>query len=374
MKSAEILSLFLCGDVMIGRGIDQILPHPVNAKIHEDYLKNAIEYVSLAEKINGPIPRPVDFSYIWGEALNELDRVNPQVRIINLETSLTTSEEWEPKGINYRLHPRNAPTLAAAKIQACALANNHILDWGEKGLMESLSTLQELGIKTAGAGRTLAEAEAPAIINLALKQGEGRLLLFSMATESSGVPSHWGAEPQKGGVHLLPDLSMKTMSSIRNQVQRWKRDRDIVIASIHWGGNWGYSIPSGHSSFARGLIAEAGVDLVHGHSSHHIQRLEVFKDKLIIYGCGDFINDYEGIRGHEEYRGDLPVMFFPTLEIGTGKLLVLRLVPLHMKRFRLERASREDVLWLRGVLNREGKKGGTSFELEADSSLHMSFE
>jgi poly-gamma-glutamate synthesis protein (capsule biosynthesis protein) len=84
-------TLFLCGDVMTGRGIDQILPHPSEPLIHEDYAKDAREYVELAESVNGAIPRRVDWSYIWGDALRELERLAPDARIINLETSVTVS-------------------------------------------------------------------------------------------------------------------------------------------------------------------------------------------------------------------------------------------------------------------------------------------
>lgn len=361
------ISLFLCGDVMTGRGIDQILPHPGAVTLHESYIKSASDYVHLAERRNGPIPRPVDFTYIWGEALEELARVKPQLRLINLETSITISDGWLPKGINYRMHPANAPVLTAAGIDVCALANNHVLDWGEQGLTESLATLTRLGIQSAGAGANQKKAQAPAVVELA----SGRVLVFSMATGSSGVPSEWCAGPGQAGIALLPDLSMETIQHVQALVHRWKRPQDLVIASIHWGGNWGYAIPEAHAVFARRLLAEAGVDLVHGHSSHHIQGLEVYRGKLIIYGCGDFINDYEGIRGLESYRSDLPVMFFPCLSPDTGRLASLRLVPLHLRRFRLEKASQQDSQWLKNVLNREGNKTGTSFELLADHSLTL---
>ena len=123
MKSAAVtrpgadksVKLFLCGDVMTGRGIDQVLPHPGDPQIHEYYMKSALGYVDIAEEVNGPIPRPVDFSYIWGDALGELDRMAPDLRIINLETSVTTSDDfWPHNGINYRMHPENVSCISAA--------------------------------------------------------------------------------------------------------------------------------------------------------------------------------------------------------------------------------------------------------------------
>ncbi len=65
------MKIFLCGDVMTGRGIDQILPEPCGPVLYEDYVRSALGYLQLAERANGPIPRPVDFDYIWGAALDE---------------------------------------------------------------------------------------------------------------------------------------------------------------------------------------------------------------------------------------------------------------------------------------------------------------
>ena len=139
------ITIFLCGDVMTGRGIDQVLPHPSDPTIYESYMKNARGYVKIAEEVNGPIDYPVSFSYVWGDALKELDRVAPDVRIINLETSVTKSNDyWKGKGINYRMHPENISILTAAKIDVCSLANNHVLDWGYSGLLETLETLKRI--------------------------------------------------------------------------------------------------------------------------------------------------------------------------------------------------------------------------------------
>src|SRR5215475_14437759 len=110
------ISLFLCGDVMTGRGIDQVLPHPVNPVLYEPYLHDAREYVELAETAHGPISRPVACDYIWGDALEELERAGVDSRIVNLETSITTAEQACPKGINYRMHPDNIGCISAARI------------------------------------------------------------------------------------------------------------------------------------------------------------------------------------------------------------------------------------------------------------------
>src|SRR5258708_30296603 len=179
-----VIRLFLCGDVMIGRGIDQVLARPCDPALQEGYAHSAMDYVSLAEAANGPIPRHADPWYVWGAALDEWSRAQPDGRIINLETSVTRSDDYIPKGINYRVSPDNAECLAAAAVDCCGLWNNHVLDWRRSGLSESLAPLAHLGIKTAGAGPNLDEAAAPALL---VFHPHRRRLIFSVPFPSSGL-------------------------------------------------------------------------------------------------------------------------------------------------------------------------------------------
>jgi len=347
------ITLFASGDVMTGRGIDQVLPHPSKADLHEDFVSSAWEYVVLAERKNGPIPRQVGFSYVWGDAIEELDRVSPAARLINLETSITTSEAYEPKGINYRMHPANAPMLTAAKIDCCVLANNHVLDWGQSGLVETLATLRHAGFKTAGAGRNASEAAEPAVIEIG---GNSRALVVAVATLDSGVPPEWAATGSTAGIAWLPDLSDRAAGQIVDRLRAAKRSGDLLVLSIHWGANWGYEVSREQRRFARQMIDLAGVDVVHGHSSHHPKGIEIYQGKPIFYGCGDFLNDYEGISGYEEFRSHLVLMYFVTMDLLTKCLVRLEMIPLEIKRFQLRHATARDANWLRDRLNREGTK------------------
>jgi poly-gamma-glutamate capsule biosynthesis protein CapA/YwtB (metallophosphatase superfamily) len=359
------VTLALCGDVMTGRGIDQILPHPGDPKLYESYVSAATTYVALAERANGPIPRSVDFGYVWGDALDVLDRARPDARIINLETSITRRGRPWPKGINYRMTPENAPCLAAARIDCCALANNHVLDWGRPGLLDTLAVLRQTGIHAAGAGQTLAEAAAPAIIGL---PGAGRVKVFAFASESSGVPLAWAATPERPGVNLLPDLRPRTAARLAQGARDGRQEGDLLIASIHWGGNWGYAIPAEFREFAHALL-DGGFALVHGHSSHHPQGFEVHRGRLILYGCGDFLNDYEGIGGFAEYRPDLVLLYLPTLAPADGELRRLVLAPFRIRRFRLHAASVEEAGWLQARLGRETAHAGIRLVLGSDGLL-----
>jgi poly-gamma-glutamate capsule biosynthesis protein CapA/YwtB (metallophosphatase superfamily) len=359
---ARRLTLFLAGDVMTGRGIDQILPYSVDPTLHEPFVMNAETYVRLAEEKNGPIPEDVPYDYVWGEALGELERVRPDARIINLETAVTTSDDWwRGKGIHYRMHPGNVPVLTAAGLDVCLLGNNHVVDWGRSGLRETLAVLQAAGLRTPGAGVDQRAAAAPA----ELRTGSGRLLIFSYGSPTAGVPPEWAAGEDQPGVNLLSPLTPAGPREVIEHVHAHRRDDDRVVVSIHWGGNWGYAVPAEHREFAHRLVDAGAADVIHGHSSHHPLGIEVYRGRPILYGAGDFLNDYEGIGGHETFRGDLTLMYFPTLD-ESGTLISFEMAPMRIRRFRLERASVEEAGWLAEMLDRESRGFGVRVEKTAD--------
>jgi poly-gamma-glutamate capsule biosynthesis protein CapA/YwtB (metallophosphatase superfamily) len=361
------LTLFVCGDVMTGRGIDQVLPNPCSPELYESCVGDARDYVALAEAANGPIPRPADFGYIWGDALAELDRFRPAVRLINLETAVTRhNAPWPEKGINYRMHPDNARCLQAAGINCCALANNHVLDWGREGLDETCRVLDRLGIARCGAGRN--ESEAMRLACLEPVPGT-RVLVWSIGFGDSGIPADWAAGPNRSGVWLARKASARGAEALAERIGAEKRPGDLTVVSIHWGSNWGYGIRAGQRAFARRLV-DAGADLIHGHSSHHPRGMELYRGRLILYGCGDFINDYEGIRGYEAFRPELTLMYFLRFAPDTGALLEMWMTPLRMARFSLHRASDEESEWLRDLVNGERRGDMPAVGLDPDGRLH----
>src|SRR5206468_3386469 len=162
-------------------------------------------------------------------ALRVLEDAAPDVRVINLETSITRSRGFAAgKAVYCRMSPGNVPCLAAVRPGACALADSHVLDFGRRGLQDTLEAVSGAGLRAA------------------------------------------------------------------------KRPGDVVVVSVHWGSNWGYGAGPGQVRVARRLTG-GGVDLIHGHASHHPRPVEVFGGELVLYGCGDCIGDYGGIAGHERY-------------------------------------------------------------------------
>jgi poly-gamma-glutamate capsule biosynthesis protein CapA/YwtB (metallophosphatase superfamily) len=353
----EVVKVFLAGDVMTGRGVDQILPNPCDPRIHEPMVRSANEYVQMAEQAHGPITRPVDFEYIWGAALDELQLSKPDVFVVNLETAMTHSENFLAKGINYRMSPENAECLAAPGINCCVLANNHILDWGEAGLIDTVATLEKLKIKNVGAGRDLICAETPAVFDVGQDR---RVIVFAVASGTSGTPKSWAAGKSAAGVNVLGELSDASMSKIARQVTETRQPGDIVIVSIHWGANWGYYISQEQVRFAHQLIDEANVSVVFGHSSHHAKAIELYRNRPVLYGCGDFFNDYEGIT---KLRGNLVLLYAAIFDSASVELHELELVPFQIRRFQLIRPSKDDLAWLQQTLDRESRSFGTTVRL-----------
>ena len=315
-------TIFLCGDVMTGRGIDQILPHPGDPALRERVVNDARTYVTLAERVNGAIGRSVPYAWPWGEALAVLDEYAPDVRLINLETAVTTASEFAPgKAVHYRMNPANVECLVVARPDVCVLANNHVIDFGVGGLAETLRTLDDSKIGQVGAGLDVHQAQRPAIVDIA---GGGRMLIVAAGLRSSGVPPHWAATERRAGVAYVRDLSDVSAHALANRAQADRRAGDLAVVSLHWGSNWGYEVDDEQVRFAHTLI-DAGVDVVYGHSSHHPRPIEVYRGKLIAYGCGDLINDYEGIQPYRTFRDDLRVLYFASLD-ACGNLSVLRMV------------------------------------------------
>ncbi|MCJ0874475.1 CapA family protein [Streptomyces sp. AP-93] len=364
----DLITLCLVGDVMLGRGVDQILPHPGDPALAETYIRDARSYVELAEAANGPIPRPVDFSWPWGDTLRILDRVVPDAVVLNLETSVTRSDDFAPgKAVHYRMHPANLPCLAAARPDVCVLANNHVLDFGRRGLTETLDALAGAGFAVAGAGHDADGARRPATVPV---EGGRRILVHSFGMPSSGIPPSWAAAADRSGIDYVTQPSDTAAAAVVARIRQAKQPGDLVVASIHWGSNWGYPVPRDQVRFAHALV-DGGADVVHGHSSHHPRPLELYRGKLIAYGCGDLVNDYEGITGYESYRDDLRLLYSASLEPDTGRLRELRITPLQSRRMRLRRASAKDCRWVGDVLGRISGGFGSRIAYDPDGTLTL---
>lgn len=368
-RPPDCLRLFLAGDVMLGRGIDQIQPQSCDPRLFEGYVTSAQDYVTLAERASGAIPRRVDPGYVWGDLLADLDARDVDLRLVNLETAITSGGAHDPdKGIHYRMHPANVALLTAARIDGVTLANNHVLDWGQAGLADTLASLDHAAILHAGAGRDNAEAFAPQYLPIA---GGGRLVVLAVALEDAGIPLSWKAGPNHPGVaYLEPD---EVVARVAAQLGKIRRPGDIVALSIHWGPNWGYPIAPVHRAIAEAVVAQ-GVDIVFGHSSHHPRAVVVRSGRLVLYGAGDLVNDYEGIGGKDGFRPELVLGYVADIRRDTGALVALEMLPYRLHRFRLERADEEGRGWLARRMDHEARLFGGRVVETPERTLRLEWD
>jgi hypothetical protein len=341
------------------------------------------------------------------------DLCKAHLNLINLETSVTAHHvPWPNKAFNYRMHPCNIDFLEWAKVDYTTLANNHTLDFGEKGLRDTVATLRKAGVAFAGAGDSKAEAEAPAVLDLPKrripvegKEGESEEeqhvdeCLFRVHVHAgSDHPSDWAPIPTFNFIEYTPAGRARLQSQLldetfdddfdedddcRKPTFSHKRPQrrlgcDLKIFSVHWGPNYCLRPASEIRELAHFLIDECGVDVVHGHSSHHVQGVERYGDgKLIIYGCGDFVDDYAV---DHRFRNDLGAVWrLKVTERGEGqqqqqppgrrlKVQRLEIFPTRIAQFQVNLLDPEDDDWefTRRRLEKLSKELDTDVRSEGD--------
>jgi len=249
------MRLAFLGDVMLGRGVGEQIPHRA----------------------------PESF---WGDALPILRQAD--LVATNLECAITTSTtKWTrtPKVFHFRAPPLATNVLAAARVKIVSLANNHILDFEEQGLLDTLEHLDRAGIAHAGAGRNAAEAARPAIV-------EAAGVRVGVIAFTDNQPE-WAAGSRSTGTNYLPiETDPQTLMRVESAAREARQEgADIVVLSLHWGPNMVQRPSRTFVEFAHAAV-DRGVDLVFGHSSHVFQACEIRRGRPIFYDTGDFLDDY----------------------------------------------------------------------------------
>eukprot|EP00741_Cyanophora_paradoxa_P008148 tig00001264_g7885.t1 len=302
-------------------------------------------------------------AYVWGDTLPIIREADGF--LINLETSITTNEQKRPKV--YVLRPNTF-----AGVRYASLANNHVLDYEVGGMLQTLDALKEAGIHHAGAGPNAEAARKPAIFEVA-----GRKVGVISAADH---PEEWAAGDRTPGTYIVDPEEAGAAEAVAAQVAELKRAVDLAVFSIHWGPNYRWQPLAAFRAFARAVI-DAGADVFHGHSAHHIQAprhapargglrrpltssprgqgLEVYKGRPIIYGSGDFLDDYAV---DDQYRNDLSFLYELSFD-GENRLAAFDLVPTRCNHFQVNVARGEDATWLLETAARLSSKLGARVDL-----------
>ena len=353
-----MLTIFLCGDVMLGRAVDQIFQFKTDPRLYETVNNDAKQYLPLKMLRYAKKNHYVGYDYIWGPLLKSPFYTNADLKIINLETSITHSQKPELKAVLYKMHPQNIETIKVANIDYCNMANNHVKDWGLDGLLETLNILKKNKINYGGIGKNLFEAQQPTCFHI----NNRKIFIFSIAEPGSGTPLEWKATHQNPGVNMIDIDDLTQILKFVDLIKKTTNNDDFIIVSIHWGSNWGWTIEDKYRNFAHHLIDYANVDLIHGHSSHHFRPIEMYKNKLIFYGCGDLINDYETINNpiHEQFKPHISLTYYPTYN-NDKQIVKLIIIPFTIKNLQLTYLQPSEQTKVIDLLNKICQNYGLSF-------------
>ncbi|PIG86402.1 polyglutamate biosynthesis protein [Aspergillus arachidicola] len=359
----KVYTLTFTGDVMLGRLIDQLLP--IHLPSQPNWHTTITQILKTAPSLNS-----YSYGSPWGTSLPLLHASD--LNIINLETAVTTSDTpWPNKAFNYRMHPRNLEVLQKGRIDYVSLANNHTVDFGVEGLQETVEAVRGVGIGFAGVGDRPGEA---AVLGLGgfvsdssfagegVGRGSGETKEYKIHIYSaSDHPRAWSNIPQFNFI----DYSPATRAKLKTLLTSGEKPA-LKVFSVHWGPNYAWRPAGEIRALARFLVDECGVDIVHGHSAHHVQGVEVYRGRLIMYGCGDFVDDY-ALNG--EFRNDLGALWRVLVsEDGRGGLSLGRLevVPTRCRLFEVEvlGVEDEDHAWVRERVGELSREFGTVVEEE----------
>ncbi len=309
------LTIGLAGDVMIGRSLDGIISQE-------------------------------GYTYPWGDVLPLLKSTD--INIINLETTLTHSNRVVEKVFNFKAMPDKVNTLTEANVTVANLANNHIVDFSEEGLAETINTLDAAGIRHVGAGMNIEEAVMPEII---FKKN----IHVGVLGFTDNEPS-WKASEEKSGTNYISISKTKDREYALTAIEKLKKNLDILIVTIHWGYNMQQKPSSAFIDFAHQMIMH-GADIIHGHSAHIFQAIEVYERKLIVYDTGDFVDDYVV---HEDLRNDLS--FFFLIKASKTAIEQLHLIPVMINNYQVNLAKDENYKWCIKRMQQLSKKFATEIK------------
>jgi poly-gamma-glutamate capsule biosynthesis protein CapA/YwtB (metallophosphatase superfamily) len=299
--------------------------------------------------------RPVDT--VWGDMFVRLQSLDGL--FINLECCLSTrGQQWQRthRPFHFRADPDWAvPALEHAGVDWVSLANNHVLDYEEVAFHDTLDYLDNAGIAHAGAGRTEDAARKPVHVSI----GE---LDIAFVSFTDNTPEYAAGPDSPGVARVEFDLTDEDSRQIIREALTTAREAnpDLLAASLHWGPNMVTEPPDKFRDTGRWLI-EQGVDIVHGHSAHVFQGIEIHEGCPILYDTGDFVDDYAV---DDDLRNDRGFLFEFRVETDQNALQELRLVPTEIHDCAVHQASAAAADWSRNRMRELSEPFGTGFERE----------
>ena len=292
--------------------------------------------VMLGRLVSREIERKQPPESFWGDTLSVLKRADAV--FANLECAVTPcKQKWNRtrKVFHFGAAPEAIEVLKAGNVRYVSLANNHILDFQEQGLFDTLKYLEQAGIHSAGAGRNLEEAMRPALINIPM--GPGQSLKIAALSLTDNEPPFAAGLQKPGTWYCEVRPGAETPAPIQERVRKAREDgAELIVLSAHTGPNMEEEPPPHFRAFSE-TLADGGVDIFHGHSAHIFQAAAVRKSRLILYDTGDFLDDYAV---DPVLHSDWSFIFL--VEADKAGLLCLRMLPVKLEFASVHMAAGEE--------------------------------
>lgn len=198
--------------------------------------------------------------------------------VLNNEFSISNrGKAMKGKAYTFRAPRRNVKLLRQLGVDAVSLANNHVYDYGERAFLDTLSALENNGIKYTGGGKDSKEAKKPVYF-----QSKGKTIAVIAATRAEKYILTPAAGKHSPGVFRTYDDTQYVRA-----IRKAKKKADVVIAFVHWGTEYSTKLESAQTSQAKDYI-NAGADVVVGAHTHCLQGVGYYKGKPIFYSLGNY--------------------------------------------------------------------------------------
>jgi poly-gamma-glutamate synthesis protein (capsule biosynthesis protein) len=213
-----------------------------------------------------------------------------EITVGNFESTLSTAGSPTQGGDSFAASPRVIPGLRAAGFDLLSLANNHVGDYGDRALRQTLDRFDSAKIDTVGAGRDLAAARRPAVIQRDDVR-VGFIALDSIGETPSATRNRAGTNRLNMPPRTGP-LNRTQLRRITSDIRALNKRVDVVVVLTHWGTQYTHR-PEPSQRIAARAFANAGADLVIGGHPHWIQGLEMAGSAVVVHSLGNFVFDMD---------------------------------------------------------------------------------
>ncbi len=327
IQQPNTVNIKAIGDVMLGRG--------VGGRLNGDYIYPFLKVRDILQSAD--------------------------ITFANLESSISTrGEKLIEKGYWLRAHPKAVEGIKYAGLDIVNIANNHILDFTEIAMMDTIEILDSNNIKHIGAGANLSEARTPIVFEVN-KIKIGFLGYSDFYQYGFGKPRGKGYRYFEAKEDISGVAPLK-FELIEEDIKKLREEVDLIVISLHWGIEESHHVPEDQRELAHSIM-DAGADMILGHHPHQLQGIEIYNGKAIVYSMGNFIFDQNDKENNETMIVDV--------DFTDGKITKLEVIPLKIRgKTQTVLAEGKDATHILGYLHKFSEKLDTKATIEDNRLIY----